>query len=494
MLSGLTPQSLGMALDAYERGEFSRAALLWRSIALRDDVIACVKPKREKAVARRDWQILSVDGSATAAAHQATLDEFWSNITAYDALNRNDRGGVSKLIRQMMQSQSYGFAAHHLVWQPSRLGLTCAFESAPLWHFENRTGEFRFLPTGMEVDGIDMPQSEWMITVGEPLMIAGSIGYLAKRNSMADWMVFSEKFGVPGILGKTSQAQDSEGGRAMQEAIETFSSDWEAVLFGDDGSGKIELIQASGSSATLPFPALIDRIDRRLAALWRGADLSSMSATQGQGQGASLQQDEIDLIETDDALLISETLNEIERRVIAWHYGPRVKPMAYFRLSTPQREDLNLLLSAVTKLVELGGEVGVQNIMERFGIEQPKKGDPLLRAATVNPVNPVNPVPASDLDPITQTEINAQRRDRNEELFLARAARLLAGAAADDRADMVDDLRVILNTDDANLATATESFLGKLPDRIGQDQHQITAWETLLASSLVNGLALAKPQ
>lgn len=487
MLRGLTPSMLGMALDAFDAGDMGQAAMLWHTMARRDDVIASVKSKREKAVSRRDWQILVSEESTQATAHQEALQSFWNNVSAVDALNRNDRGGISKLIRQMMQAQSYGFQGHHLVWQPSRNELTCTFEAAPLWFFENRTGEFRFRPTGMEYSGDEMKPEEWLVTCGDPLMIAGSIAYLCKRNSLADWMVFSEKFGIPGVLGKTSQAQDSAGGEAMQAAVEAFSSEWEAVLFGDDQTGSISLIEAKGGS-TLPFPALIERVDRRLSALWRGADLSSMSSGQGEGTGATLQGEEADIIEADDALLISETLNEIERRVIAWHFGVKTKPLAYFRLNTPQREDLKLLLEAVTLLVDSGAEIAVSSLLERFNIEQAKPGEDVLQRKGAN-----RPAAAAqeECDPELNAELN---RDKEEARFMARAARLLAGASADDRVALVEELRGVLNAGDDKLLTQCTGFMERLPEYIGQDSHQVAAWESLLSSALVNGLGKGTPQ
>jgi phage gp29-like protein len=481
--SGLTPESLGHALNAFESGDLRRGAQIFDTISRRDNVIATVKPKREKAVARRDWQILTLDDSLSAKTQQRILEDFWNNVVSYDSLNRNDRGGLAHLIRRMMQAQSYMFSVHHLMWQPTRERLICTFESVPLWFFENRTGELRFCPTGMEYTGQDMQPEEWLVTTGDGLMIAGSIGAVAKRNTLVDWMVFSEKFGVPGILGKTSQAEDSAGGIAMQTAVETFSSDWAAVLFGDDTSGSIELIEAKGAS-NLPMPALIDLIDRRLAALWRGADLSSMSSSSGEGTGASLQREEMDLIEMDDALSISEKLNEIERTVLQWHFGRSVKPLAYLRISTPQRDDLKLLLEAVTKLVELGAPIAISEVLERFGLPQTKPTDDLLGKPKETAQNP-----AEEQD--AETQLNA---DRAEEVFLARAARLLAAANADDRADLVDELKDVLRADDSTILNATTSFLSRLPDRVGKDAHQVTAWETLLTSALVNGLGKGTPQ
>ncbi len=377
MLRGLSGESLASALDAFESGNLRAAALLWQSMCQRDDVISSVKAKREKSVSRRDWQVLTTDDSAEAKAQAKILEDFWNSIRVVNAFDRNQRGGFALLVRQMMEAASFKYAVHHLVWQPAALQLGCTFEYVPLHFFENLTGTLRFCPTGMEYEGQEMKPGEWLVTTGDGLMVAGSIGYFCKRNALADWMAFSDKFGMPGILARTSQGKETPGGMAMAEAAESFGQDWAAVLYGDDGSGKIDLIQASGG-ATLPFPALIERVDRRLAALWRGADLSSMSSGSGQGTGASLQSGETDLIEQDDALNISERLNEIEQTVLQWWFGPEVKVKAYVRLVVPQSEDLRLLISAIESLVRLGAPISMPNVMERFGFAMPKQGEALL--------------------------------------------------------------------------------------------------------------------
>lgn len=477
LLRGLSGPSLASALDAFERGDLRQAALLWEAMAGRDDIISVVKPKREKSVSRRDWQVIAADDSREATKQKKVLEDFWNSIRAVNAYDLNDRGGVSKLIRQMMSATSYRYAVHHLVWQPSGSGLRCTFEFVPLSFFENRTGRLQFCQTGTEYTGAPMADDEWMVTVGDGLMMAGSIGYLCKRNSLADWLAFSDKFGTPGILGRTSQAKDSPGGQAMLEAVEGFGQDWNAVIFGDDQSGKIELIQASGSSSTLPFPNLIERVDRRLAALWRGADLGTMSSREGEGSGASLQQSETDLIEQDDALTISERLNEIDEMVLRWWFGPRVKPRAYFRLIVPQRQDLQLLLQAVEMLVRQGAPLATDDILERFGFGRPKAGADLLGRA-------------GQAGPGLRPEVNAERA---EERFLAEAGKLLAKAAREDREDLADQLREVLAAGEGERLQMLAAFMEQLPEQIGQDAAQVRAWETLLASALANGWDAGMP-
>jgi phage gp29-like protein len=481
MFRGLSGETLAAALAGFERGYLQQAANMWQPMAKRDDMISIVKPKREKSVSRREWQVLTVDDSRAAKAQKQVLTDFWNNVRAVNAFDLNHRGGFALLVRQMMESVSFQYANHHLVWKPSRDRLDCSFEYVPLQFFENRTGLLRFCQTGFEVDGQEMPEGEWMTTVGDGLMIAGSIGYLCKRNALADLLAFSDKFGMPGFLGRTKHGKDTPGGIAMAEAVEAFGQDWAAVLYGDDGTVKdpIQLIRAEGGTGSLPMPAIIDRVDKRFAALWRGADLSTMSAKDN--TGASLQGGETDLIEQDDALTISEKLNEIERIVLGFHFGAAAAatPKAYIRLIVPQSEDLKLLLEVVAALVPLGAPIAINEILERFGLAQPKEGEELLKAKAM--AAPADPAAAQDA-----TRLNA---DANEEKFLAGASRLLAKAGQEDRAELIAQMKSVLRAPDGTRLNALADFVAQLPESIGKDSAQVRAWETLMASALVNGWA-----
>ncbi|MEP2776792.1 MAG: DUF935 family protein [Luteolibacter sp.] len=381
-LISLSPVSLTRALDALEYGDLREFALLAEVVAERDDTLKSVKPKREKAVSRRDWNILKREKSPAADKHAEVLEDFWNNARAENAYDRNERGGMSRLIKQMMTAVSYRYAAHHIVWKPEPGKLRAVFEFVPLWFFENRTGRLRFVKDGVGIDGEEMDPREWMVTTGDGLMVACLIGYLAKRYSIQDWLAFSEKFSMPGTLGRTSAAKGSDAGKAMKSAVESFGQDWAAVIYGDDGNSKIELVQPNGNPSAMPMPALIERVDRKMAALYRGADLSSMSSSSGgKGTGASLQSKETDILEADDCEVISETLQTIDLHVIEWYFGKGVEPLAYIQIQPPVREDKKFVLEAGVALKEHGVRIAKNDYAERLGFAEAKADEEALGEA-----------------------------------------------------------------------------------------------------------------
>ena len=374
----LKPDMLSRVLESFEHGNMREAVLLWEKMAERDDMIMNVKPKREKDVSQLDMQVVTEpDSGAQGEAHKEVLSKFWKSIRAVNAYDRNERGGFRRLVKQMMTATSFKYAAHHIIWQPRPDGtLSATFEFVPLWLFENTTGKLRYLKSMSSLTGEDLDESEWMITTGDGLMIACSIGYLAKRSAFNDWLIFSEKFSVPGVLGRTSAKSGSAEAVAMTEATQAFGHDWCAVITGDDGTHAkpIEIIQASGNPAGMPMPAVIERVDRRIAALYRGADLSSMSSgAAGDGTGASLQEKETDILRRDDAETIAETLAEVSRLVIEWHFGNGVSPLARVELVVPVAEDSTQVVTAATLLADRGAKVSSSALMDRLNL--PKATD-----------------------------------------------------------------------------------------------------------------------
>ena len=416
------PEMLSRVLDSFEHGRIREAVLLWEKIAERDDMLASVKPKREKDVSQLDMQVVVTPDSGQAGLdHRAVLQRFWKTCRAVNSYDRNERGGFRRLIKQMMTAISYRYAAHHIIWDPQPDGeLRATFEFVPLWLFENTTGKLRYLKSMSAITGEELDDSEWMVTVGDGLMIACSIGYLAKRSAFNDWLIFSEKFSVPGVLGRTSAKAGTPEALAMESAVMAFGHDWCSLITGDDGTHAkpIEIIQAAGNPAGMPMPAVIERIDRRMAALYRGADLSSMSSGQhSKGAGASLQQKETEILLRDDAETLAETLAEVSRLVIEWHFGNGVEPLARVELVVPIQEDSNEIVTSATQLADRGAKVSSSALMERLNLPAAKDGADALQpmAKGPAPAMPADLVPGG-LESLHNSAVDSGMKDLRKAL------------------------------------------------------------------------------
>lgn len=377
-IRSLTPEVLGMQIDQFKSGRLRALALVMDAVEERDCTIKTVVAKRKKSVSRLPWEVLTIEGAeeSRAARHKDALERFYNQVVATDVLNQNQRGGLSLLIRQLMDAQGKGFAVHEIIWTPQTAesgGLRAVCQFCPLWWFENMSGRLRYLESDGSYQGADLESGGWLVAVGDGLMLATVIAYVFKLFPLRDWLSFCEKFGLPGVLGSTDASPGSAEWQDMEKAVESLINDWAAVKKTGD---KIELLEASAAS-NLPFLPLVEYMDRKIAALWRGADLSTISQGK-EGSGASLQGDETELLLEDDAAWVEETLHEgLSKAVIQYETGD-TQPLAYLKLQPPKKRQVDADDKAVRLCLDAGIPLGVDSTRERLGFPKPDEDEETL--------------------------------------------------------------------------------------------------------------------
>jgi phage gp29-like protein len=380
-IKSLTPDSLSRMLDEFSRGYLSSAAFAWDSIEHRDDMVQSVASKRKRSVARLNWEILTMDQSADAIFQKQALEYFYDNLQTTNAFDCNEQGSFGLLVKQMMDAIGKKYAVHVIIFKTNEhfndtalpyQKLTASFRFVPLWFFENTTGNLRFLKDDYATTGIPLDHDSWLITVGDGLMESTSIAYIFKHLPLRDWLVYCERNGMPGVKGITDAIPGSDQWEAARDAVEDFGAEFSALM--SQGT-TIEAIDLS-TKGDLPYPGLIDRMDRAIAALWRGSDLATLSRSSG--VGASLQADETTILLEDDANMISETLNEqVDRRVLRYLFGD-VQQKAYIRLITPTSSNGKDEVAIYRTLHEMGVPLAIEDIREKFGLPTPGPDEAIL--------------------------------------------------------------------------------------------------------------------
>lgn len=370
-IRSLTPETLTSILDSFHAGELRAAALLWEAIEQRDDVLKAVACKRKKAPARFGWEVVTDDNSDESLQHKAALEAFYRSVEASHACDRNERGGLPLLLCQMMDAVGKRYAIHEIVWQPRAGGeLGATFQFVPLWFFENREGELRFLESETATRGRELESDSWLVTIGDGLMEACSIAYLFKHLPLRDWLVYCERNGMPGVRGVTDAVPGSAEWEAAREAVQDFGAEFHALM---SRGTEIEAIDLRGSGE-LPYPALVDRMDKAIATLWRG---SSMGTVVDGGAGISLQGQETRLLEREDTVHLSATLQrQVDPVVLRYRFGaqrPRARIVIKHKDAGLGAEEIDglraLLVEGLPKII---GSVAQRLI-------NPAAFDPLLR-------------------------------------------------------------------------------------------------------------------
>lgn len=500
-IRALTPDVLSRQLDSFQSGYLREAAISWDAIERRDAMLKNVAMKRKKSVARNGWEILTVDDSEEAMAQKEALEFFYNNLSATNALEQNESGSLSLLLRQMMDAVGKRYAVHEIIWQPQNVAsglrpensvpesrvtdptlqpgldsfLTAQFVFVPLWFFENRSGKLRFLQSETSVQGIEMKEREWLVTVGDGIMEGCSVAWMYKNLSLKDWVAFSEKFGMPGLLGKTDSAKGSEQWNALKDAVEVFGQDWAAVCSRADEIATVEL---KGSQANLPYPPLVEYMDRALASLWRGADLATISKGEG-AIGASLQANEGDILLEDDLKLCEEALNEQATKPCLDYLFGTTRCLAYLKLTRPQQKNVDQDLKVDTFLRDSGVPQAIKDVAERYERPLPEEGEDVLQAPT--------PAPASGPSPTLPPSRDPQFANENQTVQVHR----LAAAFAEDLTPLRMRLERILTIEDPDLLRSKlEALLKQIPQLLSDmnaDPESARVLEDALQRGLLNG-------
>ncbi len=357
----LRPESLSRALEAFEAGNLAEAVKIFEGIIKRDDVISGLFLKRCKCVARLEGEVIELEDSPKAKLHAQALRKFYDSIELTDFSDLNIKGGLRLLIMQMMSAVAMKYSAHSIEWLRKGDYISAKLKHYPLWMFENTDGRLRILEReGQLTKGTELKEDEWLITCSDGLMPASSIAYLYKQLALKDWIIYCERNGMPGVKAKTDAYPGTAQWEAACEAAKDFGAEFHAVF--SQGTD-IEAIDLS-SRSTLPYPELVDRMDRMLCALWRGGDLSTMSGNSR--MGSESQWYESSLIEEDDSENISSTLHsQLDKKLIKLSFGDE-EPLAKFVLKLPDYEVKVAELNVIERLAKLGLKPDEMKLAKRF--------------------------------------------------------------------------------------------------------------------------------
>lgn len=376
----ITPEGLAMAHDDFDRGFLRNAAMMWEVIEDRDDLVKSVASKRKKNIARNGFEVVTFvkEGAKdypAALKQKLALEHFYSRVTVTNSADTNERGGFKLLVRQMMDAVGKKYAVHEIIWKPAPEGLTAELRFAPLWFFENTQGRLRFLREPYAMVGTELLPGAWLVTAADGVMKACATAWMRKNLALTDWTDYSGAYGKPGIIASTSALRGSAEFTKMEEALEQFIAKKMIVLNTAEGIKPVDL-----TGSHMPFDSLVERMDRLISALWRGSDLSTISKTQG--YGASLQQGETQILEEDDAEMVTETLQKgIDRIIIEYTFGRGTPALAGVTVQqTPKRgTQQDMIIDQF--LIGAGMKLSVSDAAKRYGRAIADPGEPVLTVA-----------------------------------------------------------------------------------------------------------------
>ena len=366
-LRALDPNVLVRHLEAFQRGDICGLERVIDEFEQREDKMRIGSFKMAAAVSSKPWKVQIRQGeeeNPRAKLHQEHLTKFWNRVEATDAFCRNRKGGLRLLVKQMMSAQSRVYSVHDICWKVNGDGtLNATFTHVPAWCFENRTGRLRYIRNDCDTVGAEMPDGEWLVTVGEGVGVAATVIAMAKRLSWNDWLLFSEKCGMPVILGNTNAQRDTQAWAAMSRAIRAIAP--KTGLLADTGTTLNAVSMGAGGQNT--YRELVDTVDRAISALYRGGDLATQSSGPD-AAGVNAQAGESELMDDDGCKMVAETLrDQVEKFVIRFELGD-FEPLAEIVINPPaDSDDVEREMKIDTHLSGLGVKLSKKDALARYG-------------------------------------------------------------------------------------------------------------------------------
>ena len=386
-LYALDPDVLVRHLSAFERGDICGLERVLDEFELREDKMKIGAFKMAAAVSSKPWEVRIRKGdeeNPRAKVHQRALTRFWNRVEATDAFCRNRKGGIRLLVKQMMSAQSRVYSVHDICWKVNGDGtLSATFTHVPAWCFENRTGRLRYIRNDGQTQGEEMRDGEWLVTVGEGVGIPSAILAMAKRLSWNDWLLFSEKCGMPVIIGKTAAQRGTPAWDQLARAIRAVAP--KTGLVADTGSD-LSAVPMGSASGTGTYRELVDTVDRAISALYRGGDLATVSSGPD-AAGVNAQDGESELMDGDGCAMVSETLrDQVEKFVVRFECGD-FEPLAEIVINPPaETDDVEREMKIDSHLAGLGVKLSKSDALARYGrteatdesdaLEAPKQAAP----------------------------------------------------------------------------------------------------------------------
>lgn len=210
---------------------------------------------------------------------------------------------------------------------------------------------------------------------------ASAWSYLFANYGLKDWVGFCELFGQPVRLGKYPSGAGPDQIEILERAVRGIGSDAAAVI--PDGM-VIDFVKAEVSGSADLYEKLLRYLDERVTLAVLGQTLTS-GQTQGGGGSLALGQvhNEVrkDIMRSDARQLCATLARDLARPLVDLNLGPQAH-YPKVRLQIDEPEDLDLLSTALERLVPLGLEVEQSVVRDKLGLPDPGKGKDvkLLRA------------------------------------------------------------------------------------------------------------------
>ena len=331
---------------------------IYRELFCDPHVFACIQ-SRKAGVLSLEWEI------------NRGLDKTKDAELVEDLLKKLD---IHKLINDILDATLFGFQPIEIIWK--KIGnyvLPIELKAKPSEWFcfdEENLLKFR---TKEHYWGEELPPKKFLCPqnnpsydnpYGERVLSRVFWPVTFKKGGLKFWVVFTEKYGIPHLIGKHPRGATKEETDNLADLLEEMIQDAIAVI-PDDSS--VEIQEANKSSSAEIFEKLIDKMNSEISKAILGQTLTTEIGASGSYAASNthmaVRQDIIDA----DKKLVEKTINQLIQWIYEINFANAEVPV--FELYEP--EDVDLTLAQRDKILyDTGVKFTKEYFIKTYGLEE----------------------------------------------------------------------------------------------------------------------------
>jgi len=368
--AGMTPYKLATLLQGAAAGDIYDYLTLAEEMEERDPHYRCELSKRKLAVASLP---VTVEAATDAPKDVQLADEVRALVK---------KAGFRGLLKDQLDAIGKGFSVCEINWSRGAKWMPTRYDwrDPRFFTFDQASRrQIRLLDESNMMEGIELAPYKFIshlphLKTGIPIrgglarVVAWS--WMCKNYTVKDWMAFAEVFGMPLRVGKYQPGADKNDIAILKAAVANLGSDAAAVI---PESMLIEFIETKTTGSIDLFKTLADWLDAQVSRAILG-QTATTQGTPGKLGGDDAQAEVREDIRDDDATQLSETTNrDLVRPFIDLNWGPQENyPELIIKAIEP--EDIQILITALEKLVPLGLKVEQSVVRDKLGLPDPEEG------------------------------------------------------------------------------------------------------------------------
>lgn len=323
---------------------------IYRELFCDPHVFACIQ-SRKSGVLSLEWEI------------NRGLDKTKDAEFVEDLLKKLD---IHKLINDILDATLFGFQPIEIMWgKVGNYVLPLELKAKPPeWFCYDEENQLKFR-TKEHYWGEELPPKKFLCPqnnpsydnpYGERVLSRVFWPVTFKKGGLKFWVIFTEKYGIPHLIGKHPRGATKEETDKLADLLEEMIQDAIAVI-PDDSS--VEIQEANKSSSAEIFEKLIDKMNSEISKAILGQTLTTEIGSTGSYAASNthmaVRQDIIDA----DKKLVEKTVNQLIQWIYEINFANAEVPV--FELYEP--EDVDLTLAQRDKILS---DTGVKFTKEYF--------------------------------------------------------------------------------------------------------------------------------